>query len=145
MRINRAKTISHLFTTMLAVQALCAVAAACLVSTDFQCVPVGDSFEYDEASNLGEIVDGVWEGYIKVAVTGCTVPSSREAAPMEQGADSIFGPVERTCTALADINTFTIVDGNPVWNKILGADSIVNKCTTDVPDGETCFGAGYGS
>ena len=130
---------------MLAVQALCAVAVACLVSTDFQCVPEGDSFEYDEASTLGETVDGVWEGYIKVAVTGCTVPSSREANPMEEGADSVLGPVERTCTALADLNTFTIVDGEHVWNKIPGGDSIVRKCTTDVPDGETCYGAGYGS
>ena len=135
----------------LGVQAVC-VMAACLVPFNEDCVLPGASEEKDQASGEGSLfplVTGTWFGDLRIAPDGCTVPSSKDANPDEQG-NLGTGPVLRTCTATANLTEVEVfilpnTEQVKVETEYAGASSIVGNCTTEIPGGDTCIGGNAGS
>lgn len=130
-------------------QAICAM--ACLIPMDYQCVDVGASEMKDAASGQGTWFqpdggENTWYGNIKITLTGCTVPSSKDANPDEQGNETT-GAIDRICSCLADLTVYStaVVDDLLVLIESQTQDgaTMTGTCNTSIPDGGACIGGNY--
>lgn len=134
--------------TMLGLQAIC-VMAACVVETNKECVPLGESHETTFEEGGGVILNNVWYGDIYIAVANCNVEDTRDADPYEYGFDNPLSE-NRSCSATADYNASKVAyDDQGVayidYDKYPGAGALTKSCPTSIVNGEACTGPGYGS
>lgn len=122
---------------------------ACLIPDNLACVPPGESQRKDAESGQGTYFptgSPNWEGNIKITVEGCTVPSSKDANPDEQGNLST-GPLNRNCIALADLHEFSVIEVDEleylIQTSTPGGATIIGSCETSIPDGASCVGGNF--